>query len=118
MNININKIINYNNSLKKNNHLNKTNFKFKKENDNLDDIFINSNYNLSKEKGNKKSESTTLNILTHNKTIIDQNKSNKVLNTLRNQIHNYFKSDNSLFGSSFINKSKKNKACRKFERKN
>ncbi len=117
LNININKIINYNNSLKKNNHLKNTNFKFKKENDNHDEIFINSNYNLSKEKGNKKSESTTLNILTHNKTIIDQNKSNKVLNTLRNQIHNYFKSDNSLFGSSFINKSKKNKACRKFERK-
>ena len=40
-----------------------------------------------------------------------------MLNTLRNQIHNYFKSDNSLFGSSFIKKSKKKKACQKFERK-
>ena len=117
MNININKIINFNNSLKKKNNLKNSNSKFKKENKNNDEIFINTNYNLSKEKGNKNSESTTSNILIQNKTIIEQNKSNNVLHTLRNQIHNYFKSDNSLFGSSFIKKSKKKKACQKFERK-
>ena len=120
INNNINKVINFNNSLKKNNNLKNTNFKlFKNKNENSDEIIINSNYNLSKEKENKNTESTTSNTLIQYKNnIIEQNKSNKVLNTLRNQIHNYFKSDNSLFGSSFINKSKKKKkACQKFERK-
>ena len=85
INNNINKVINFNNSLKKNNNLKNTNFKlFKNKNENSDEIIINSNYNLSKEKENKNTESTTSNTLIQYKNnIIEQNKSNKVLNTLR-----------------------------------
>ena len=108
INISINKVNknkSLNNNISKNNGDSKSkirNFKNKKNNDFNNVNFITINNNISKEK-----EKINFDLLKekNNKVIKNKNRNKKVIFPL--QIYNYFITENSFFGSSFINNKKK-----------